>query len=142
MRRGFVIAVDALFALVIVFALIGLAFDSFSRDASAVAQHQQLVRFAESAGGSLEQSGIVGRAVIGNTTNELRAFLNAWPVSRCGSVSIYANPDTNTPTLVLARPGCGVIDGDVAYAHRGVMVANPPDANLYVVEIGVWVNST
>ncbi len=139
-RKGFVIAIDALLSLVILFSLLGLAFEVSQQNGSEIIARNDLGRFAFHSGLAMEQSGMLSRAVIANNTNEVRTFLNAWPATLCGSVSMYNSPDSNTPVFVVSKSGCTLVLGEAETVQRGVMVPSPPDANLYVAKISAWVN--
>ena len=141
-QKGFVITVDALLSLAILFAIFTLGFQSVNYEASETAQRQSMAFFAQYAGETLETSRIFSRAVITNNTTDVRTFLNAWPSSICGSIAAYANPDTNQETWIVSKSGCASVTGEQETIERGIMVPSPPDANLFVAKISVWVNRT
>lgn len=138
--RGFVIATDAFFSLIILFAIITVAFDALKLNGRELADRESLSTFAEYAGRSLEQSGILARAVILDSTTEIRAFLNGWPASRCGTIAVYSSPSAAEAALLVTRPGCTFVSGVSESVQRGFIVPVPPDANFYVATVTVWVN--
>ena len=142
MRRGFVIAIDALLALTVLFVIISLAFDAASSRGTSIQQGVILQTFAEKAVLTLEQSRLLSRAVILNNTSEIRTFINGWPTSVCGSVSVFSSPDVNTASFVVAKSGCDVQSPQIERVRHSFIVASPPDANLYVVEVTIWPGSS
>lgn len=138
--RGFVIAVDALLALVILFSIIALAFSAYDRTGTEWSERYQLSAFAHHAGQTMESSHFLSRAIILDSSAEVQSFLDAFPGNLCGSVAVYASPDTNVAEFVVSKNGCSSVTGESEYVSRGFMVASPPDVNLYVARIGVWVN--
>jgi hypothetical protein len=140
--RGFVIAIDALLALLILFSILSLSFDALQRDGRELGMEQQMSLLAYRTGMVLEQSGMASKAVITNSTTSIREFLNGFPSSICASVTVYPTPDTNEAAFIVAKSGCSTLAGEQETYRQGFMVASPPDANMYVSMIQVWVNRT
>ncbi len=140
--RGFVIAIDSLLSLLVLFTILSLAFDSLHRDGSEWQTQQRLSIIAEKVGETLEQSRIFSRAVISNNTSDIRTFLNSLPANLCASVSAYASPSSSTRVFTVSKSGCTSAIGQQEVANRGIVVASPPDANVYVAKISVWVNQS
>ncbi|QQR92137.1 MAG: hypothetical protein IPJ89_03160 [Candidatus Iainarchaeum archaeon] len=139
-QKGFVISVDALLALFVLFMMIGIAFETISQQGIDFGQRTRLREQAFYAGIALEQSRLIPKAVIGNNTTEIRSFLDSWPANVCASVSVYPDFDTNAPTLVVSKSSCTSATGIQERASNGVIVSSPPDANLYKVIVTTWVN--
>ena len=140
--RGFVIAIDSLLSLLILFTVLSLAFDTLHRDGSDWQTQRRLSILAEKMGEVLEESHIFSNAVIGNDTSDVRTFLNALPTTLCASVSAYATPTSTSRVFTVSKSGCTSAIGQQESVNRGIMVASPPDANLYVANITVWVNQS
>lgn len=140
MKKGFVISVDALLAVVVLFTLLTLSFDALKQDGSDWQVTHLLQRTAHHAGETLEVSGILSRAVGLNDTTSIRAFLDGLPHNICASVSVKNNPDANQPLFNVSKSGCSSLLGESVHVSRGFVYASPPDANLYVATLTTWVN--
>ncbi|MEK6902653.1 MAG: hypothetical protein AABX02_03655 [archaeon] len=138
--RGFVIAIDALLSLIILFSMIGLAFSAFDHSGGEWNERFRLSSFAHHAGVTLESSSYLSRAVTLDSTTGVQSFLDSFPQNMCGSVAVYPSPDTNTADFIVSKNGCSSITGESEVVSQGFMVASPPDVNLYVARITVWVN--
>ena len=138
MRKGFVIATDALLALAIVFALVGLAFETVNRSGGTIENELGLQLFVENAALTLKNSQLVSRAVILDNTTAIRTYVNAWPTAFCGSVSVFPNPDENEAVFIVTKSGCTTQNAMVERVRHTFVVASPPDANMYVMEVAVW----
>lgn len=141
MSRGFVIAIDALMALAVLFVLVTLAFEATTPRGDSLRQELILQQFSESAATALEQHPSLQRAVILNNTTEVRTLLNGWPSAICGSVTAFASPSDTTPVFVVTKSGCTIQSPQTERVRRGFVVPSPPDANLYVMEVAVWPGS-
>lgn len=139
-QNGFVISVDALLALFVLFMMIGIAFEGLSTESSRGGQHTQLEAQAYYTALTLEQSRIIPRAVISNNSTEIRNFLDSWPANLCGSVVVFPSPDNNLPLMVVTKTSCTSVTGIEESARTGVMVPSPPDVNVYPVVVSTWVN--
>ncbi len=137
-NRGFVIAIDALLALTVLFVIISLAFDASTSKGSDVRQELILRLFAENAALTFEQSPALSRAVILNNTTEVRSYINGWPTSICGSVAVFPSPDQNLPAFIVTKSGCTTFAPQVERVRHSFIVVSPPDANMYVVEVATW----
>ena len=142
MSRGFVIAIDALVALAVLFVIVTLAFDAITPKGTSVEQGIILQDFAEHAAWALEQSPHLRRAVILNNTTDVRTFINGWPTAICGSVSVFSSPSTTTASFVVTKSGCTVQSPQTERVRHGFIVPSPPDANLYVMEVSAWPGSS
>ncbi len=138
--RGFVIAIDALLALVVLFSIIALAFSAYDRTGTEWVERYHLSSFAHHMGFTLESSQQLSRAIILDSSSGIQSFLDALPGNVCSSISVYASPDTNVAEFVVSKSGCSSVTGESEFITRGFMVASPPDVNLYRARIGVWVN--
>ncbi len=141
MHRGFVIAIDALLALTVLFVIVTLAFNASTNKGTNIRQEMVLQNFAENAALTLEQSRILSRAVILNNTTDVRTFINGWPTSICGSVSAFPSPDVNTPLFIVTKSGCSIQSPQTERVRHTFIVASPPDANMYVMEVTTWPGS-
>lgn len=142
MKKGFVISIDALLGLLILFIIITLAFDSMVPQGGNFSQRQRLREFAFFAGVALEESNLLSKAVIANNTTSIRSFLDAWPSSICGTVSIFPSPDSNSAVLIVSKSNCTTSLGAQESAQMGFIVPSPPDANMYAATITTWVNQS
>ena len=79
--RGFVISIDALLGLLILFIIITLAFDSMVQQGGNFSQRQRLREFAFFAGVALEESNLLSKTVIANNSTSIRSFFDSWPSS-------------------------------------------------------------
>ncbi|MFH0970142.1 MAG: hypothetical protein V1776_01640 [Candidatus Diapherotrites archaeon] len=140
MGKGFVIAVDALLALVILFTLLTISLESSRQNGIDWAQREQLQVLAYHAGESLELSNTLSHAVLSDSTTNVRSFLDGLPYHLCGSVTVYDNPSFSTSVFSVSKSGCATTLGAAETVQRGFIVASPPDANLYVASISMWVN--
>lgn len=140
MKKGFVISVDALLAVVVLFTLLTLSFDALKQDGSDWQVTHSLQRTAHYAGESLEVSGALSAAVGLNDTTRLRAFLDGLPNNTCASVSVKNNPDANQSLFTVSKSGCSSVLGESIRVSRGFMYVSPPDANLYVATLSMWLN--
>lgn len=138
MARGFVIAIDALVALAVLFVIVTLAFETITPKGTNLEQELVLQRFAEHAALSLEQSPQLRRAVILNNTTDVRAYINSWPTAFCGSVSVFSSPSSTTASFVVTKSGCTTQSPQIERVRRGFIVPSPPDANLYIMEVSAW----
>jgi hypothetical protein len=141
MSKGFVIAVDALLSLAILFVIITLAFDASSSARNNFQQEKSLFLFAENAALTFEQTRLLSDAVILNNTTRVRSAINGWPSAICGSVSVYDSPDENVPVFSVTKTGCALQTVQLERVRHGFMVASPPDVNLYVMEVAAWPGS-
>ncbi|MBM3282148.1 MAG: hypothetical protein FJY86_02295 [Candidatus Diapherotrites archaeon] len=139
--RGFVIAVDALVSLAVLFVIITLAFDAASSADTSLRQENALRVFAEHAALTLEQSQLLARSVILNNTTSIRTYINGWPLSICGSVTVFPSPDVNTPTFIVTKSGCTLNSAQTEIVRHSFMVPSPPDVNMYVMEVSTWPGS-
>lgn len=139
--RGFVIAVDALVSLAVLFVIISLAFDAASNPEISLRQENALRVYAEHAALALEQSQLLMRGVILNNTTNVRTYINGWPSSICGSISVFPAPDVNTPTFIVTKSGCTLNSSQTEVARHSFMVPSPPDVNMYVMEVSAWPGS-
>lgn len=140
MNRGFIVSVDALLAAVILFSLLTISFDTLKQDGTNWQISRSLGMLAYKSGESLEMSGALHRAVIINNTNGVRSFLDGLPFNVCASVSVKNDPDSNVSIFSVSKSGCTSLLGESISVQRGFIVANPPDANLYVATITTWIN--
>ncbi len=140
MNKGFVIAVDVLLGLLVLFIIITLSFSLVQQTGGDVQTQVRLKSFAENAAATLENSRDVSLAVASDNTARIRSFLNSFPVSICGKISVYPSPDVNVPILAVSKTGCASSTGAEESVRRGIIVPNPPDVNLYVALVSVWVN--
>lgn len=139
-QSGFVISVDALLALFVLFMMIGIAFEGLNAAASATGQRAQLGAQAYYTALALEQSRMVSHAVIANNSSEIRSFFDSWPANLCGSVAVYPSTDNNQPIMVVTKSSCSSATGIEESVRTGVIVPSPPDANVYPIIVSVWVN--
>ncbi len=139
--RGFVIAVDALVSLAVLFVIISLAFDAASGPETSLRQENLLRVYGEHAAFTLEQSQLLMRGVILNNTTNIRAYLSGWPSSICGSVSVFPSPDVNTPTFIVTKSGCTLNSPQTEVVRHSFMVPSPPDVNMYIMEVSTWPGS-
>lgn len=137
-ERGFVISVDALLALFVLFMMIGIAFEGLS--STGTGERTQLGAQAYYAALAFEQSHSVSRAVISNNTTEIRTFLDSWPANLCGSVSVFPAVDNNQPLMIVTKSSCASATGIEESVRTGIMVPSPPDVNVYPIVVSVWVN--
>lgn len=140
MTKGFVIAVDALLAAVVLFSLLTLAFDTMKQDGTEWQVTRTLEMLAHHTGDALEVSGTLSRAVALNNTNKVREFLDGLPYNSCASVTVRPSPDSNQTIFTVSKSGCSSLLGESVRVTRGFIVASPPDANMYVATVSTWLN--
>ncbi len=140
MKKGFVIAVDALLALVILFTLVTLSFDILKQDGSDWSQRRTLNGVAHYSGEVLESSTILSRAVIADNTTEIRGFLDALPFNICASTRVFPAANTSDTTFLVSKSGCSGTASLSEVVRRSFIVTSPPDANVYVAQITTWLN--
>ncbi len=140
MGKGFVIAIDALLSLVVLFVILSLAFETVQLNGGEWEIRRSLSVTAHFAASTLEQSSLLSRAVLTDNTTGIRTFLNGFPTSLCGSVSAFPSPDSNEAVFSVSKSGCSTSIGEQETVTRGFMVQSPPDVNLYVAKVTLWVN--
>ena len=140
MNKGFIVSVDALLAIVILFALLSLSFDSLKQDGGEARLQHMLGVLSYQSGKSLEVSGLLSDAVIADDTSGIRTYLDGLPFHLCGSVGVREDVDTNQFLFLVTKTGCSSSWGESVSSMRGFIVPSPPDANLHVAIVSVWFN--
>ncbi|MDP2665971.1 MAG: hypothetical protein Q8P05_00505 [Candidatus Diapherotrites archaeon] len=137
-QNGFVIATDALLALAILFALVGLAFETINTPGTGLENQTVLRELVTRAAFALEQGQLLQEGVILDNTTPIRSVIDAWPATLCGSVQVFSSPDSNIAAFIVTKTGCVLQTAGVERVRHGFIVPTPPDANFWVVEVTAW----
>lgn len=136
--KGFVISVDAFFAL-----LVFLIFFTSTAVYLAGVEHtardsNSLKEFAMSSLAVLEQNGKLERAALTGKVSRIRSFLNKMPYSICGEISVFGIQDFDTAEFSVLRPGCKQNYEYIATIQRSFVADDSGSGTPYVAEFRAW----
>jgi hypothetical protein len=138
MKKGFVISIDALIALVLLLSMLAAATAYYGGIKFEAGSSLALKQVASDSITVLEKSGKLEEAVNTDSVSDIRAFLNRLPGNICGEVSIYSKSGLENPLLLSLRPGCSKNFLDMASVKRSFLARSGGSATAYLGEMKAW----
>jgi len=102
MKRGFVITLDLIIAIFLVFTLITVAINYLNLH-NQDKDYLYLQTLAQDSLTSLEKSNVLYNTISNKTSKDLRIFVNNLPINVCGSVVVY---DATKSTVSVEKREC------------------------------------
>lgn len=137
MRRGFVISLDAMFALLVAGVLLGGAAWFAARPAPDGWERADLRAHSSGLLAALEDSGALARAAVGNLS-DAHVFLDATPAHWCGQLLIYNAPATEVSVLTKTDCGSSV---EFVQSRRSFVVMVDNNATFHSAVLRSWVKT-
>jgi len=142
MKKGFVISLDALIALLIFAVLIGTS-AFYLEQAQAEARNSTLLKEAASDVLTvLDKTLVLETAIEDGSTTGIMSFLGKLPYNMCGEVLIYKNSDLSSIEVSVLRQGCSKTFDEVATVKRDFFVESNGSLEFYIAELKAWVRET
>ena len=142
MKKGFVISIDAMLALVIIlvmFAGITFYLSSIKFEAGTKVLLREMGMDAVT---TLEKNGTLETAVRTSNTTEISSFLSQMPNSICGDLKVFNESDLNNHIFLAAKSGCLKNFEDSATVNRSFVVRNGSDADMHLARMTIWYKVT
>jgi len=134
MRRGFVISLDAMFALLVAGVLLGGAAWFAARPAPDGWERADLRAHSAGLLAAMEDSGALARAVAGNSS-EAHIFIDSTPTHWCGQLLIYNS--TGSEIGALTKSDCQVSE-EWVQSRRSFAIVDV-NATFYSAVLRSWV---
>ena len=138
MTRGVLSSMDALMAFALAFVLLGSAFFYAGSLSGSQADRINLYAFSAAYLKTMDQSGVLGKAIQTQNASLLSTELNKSPYKYCLALSLYPETDSNASTLSTTKSGCEGFPDDKVVSYRGVAVTGNGDANFFVAGLEAW----
>ncbi len=137
MKKGFIISIDAVIALLIAFAMLVSISTHFSASKHGFLADEKLSAVSKDVLTVLEKSGKLEEAVMENKNKELGKYLNKTSKNLCFELSVFDFDDDSSAFSSATKKGCKKNTGSVLSTKRSFFV--PKNEKFYWAELKSWV---
>ena len=139
MSRGFVFSIDAVVSAIAAFIIIASIFSLLSGVGFSSATELSVKEYGADVLAVLEKNNDLEKAVLDDSPNDIRKYLNKLPDTHCIEILIY---DSNSNIVMSIVPGgCKKQSGDVYVMFRSFVVQNGNDFSFYYAKSSAWVRT-
>ena len=139
MKKGFIISIDAIIALLIAFAMLVSISANFSVSKHSSLADEKLSAVSKDVLTVLEKSGKLENAVVENKNKELGKYLNKTSENLCFEISVFDFDDNSSALSAVAKKDCKKNQTEVSVlsTKRSFFVAD--NEKFYWAELKSWI---
>ena len=141
-KKGFIISLDALVALLVFAVMLGSSAFYFGQVRFEAGGSVLLKEVASDALTVLDKTNVLQNAVEEGTGSEIRSFLGRLPYNQCAEVLVYSNADLGNASLSVLRQGCEKTFGELATVKRSFFVESNGNLGFYIAVLKMWTRET